>query len=46
MKMPWSNLLQYGEAFATIIVLCCAGIILMSVVGIAVLITKFSAFIR
>jgi hypothetical protein len=46
MKTPWSKLLQYGAGFATIVVLCIAGIILMSVVGVGVLLTKFSDFIR
>jgi len=46
MKTPWSNLLQYGAGFATIVVLCIAGIIMMTVVAIGVLLVKFSDLIR
>lgn len=40
MKTPWSSLLQYGTAIATLIVMSIAGIIFLAVVGVAILITK------
>jgi hypothetical protein len=46
MKTPWSNLLQYGIATTTVIVLAIGGIIMLSVVGIAVVLSKISVFIK
>jgi hypothetical protein len=46
MKTPWSGLLQYGTAIATIIALSVGGIIMLSIVGVAVVIIKISVFIK
>jgi hypothetical protein len=46
MKTPWSNLLQYGTATATIIVLSICGIALLATVGVAVVLSKILVFIK
>ncbi len=46
MKTPWSNLLQYGAGIAVIVVLLAAGLILLTVVGLAVVLAKLSVFIK
>ena len=46
MKTPWSNLLQYGVGTAAMIVIIIGGLIMLAVVGMAVLVTKFLVFIR
>jgi len=46
MKTPWSNLLQYGVGTAAMIVIIAGGIIMLTIVGIAVLISKIGVFIK
>lgn len=46
MRTPWSKLLQYGAGIATIAVICASAIILLAVVGLAVVLTKMSEFIK
>ena len=45
MKTPWSNLLDYGVGFATVVVMCAAGFIVLSVIAIAVLLSKMFDYI-
>lgn len=45
MKTPWSGLLNYGTAFAAIMVISISTICLLIVVGAAVLVAKFTEFI-
>ena len=46
MKTPWSSLLQYGVGVTTIIVLAIGGIILLTTVGLAVVLSKISVFVK
>jgi hypothetical protein len=46
MKTPWSNLVTYGVGGAAILVIAIGGIIMLSVVAVAVLISKFLVFIK
>ena len=46
MKTPWSDLVKYGVATATLLVVAFAGLIALSVIGIVVALTKFVAFIK
>lgn len=46
MKTPWSSLIQHGTALAAVIVISISALILMTVVGIAIAITKILVFIR
>jgi hypothetical protein len=46
MKTPWSNLLQYGIGVTTVIVLAIGGIIMLSIVGLAVVLSKISVLIK
>jgi len=44
MKTPWSNLLNYGTAFAAILVIAISTMCLLIVVAAAVLVSKFVEF--
>jgi len=46
MKTPWSNLVQYGVGLAVLLVMAVGGIIMLSIVGIAVVISKILVFIK
>ena len=46
MKLPWSNLVQYGLGMAVIIMMVICGIVLLAVVGVAVAFTKISFLIK
>ena len=47
MKTPWSNLIvQYGTAIAAFLVISLCAVILLAAVGLAVLITKLTVFVR
>jgi len=46
MKTPWSGLLQYGTAIAAIVVISIAGLLLMTVVGAAIVVSKLLVIIR
>jgi len=46
MKTPWSNLLQYGVGIATMAVIIAGGLIMLTVVGLAVVISKVLVFIK
>lgn len=46
MKTPWSNLLQHGTAYATILVLAIAGVLLLATVAVVVILTKLSVLVR
>jgi len=46
MKTPWGKLLQYGTGIAAVLVLAIAGLIMMATVGLAVVATKISVFIK
>jgi hypothetical protein len=46
MKTPWSELLKYGVTVATVIVGCIGGLIVLGLIGIVVLVTKFLVFIK
>jgi hypothetical protein len=46
MKTPWSNLVTYGVGGAATLVIALGSIIVLCIVGIAVAISKFIAFIK
>lgn len=46
MKTPWSNLLRYGVGTAAMIVIIAGGLIMLTIVGIAVVLSKISVFIK
>jgi len=46
MKTPWSNLVHYGVGTAAIIVIIAGGLIMLPIVGIAVVLSKISIFIK
>jgi len=46
MKTPWSKLLDYGVGFAAIVLMSIAGIIVLTAIGLAVLLSKLSVFIK
>jgi hypothetical protein len=46
MKTPWSGLLKHGTAIAVVVVVSISGLILMTVVGITIVLTKLLVLIR
>jgi len=46
MKTPWNKLVDYGVGFAAIVVMCIAGIVVLTAIAAAVLLSKLFVFIK
>jgi hypothetical protein len=46
MKTPWSSLMQYGTAIAAMAVIVAASLIFLTVLGVAILISKMLVLIK
>ena len=46
MKTPWSGLLKHGTLIAVLVVISISALILMTVVGIAVVVSKVALVIK
>jgi len=46
MKTPWRSLMQYGVGLAAMLVIILGGLIMLTVVGIAVVLAKLAVFMK
>ena len=46
MKTPWSDLVKHGVGFATLVVGCISAFVVLGIIGIIVLVTKFLVLIK